>query len=277
MAASAKIKKRKFDQVKFRAAAIAFYSAGRRYLGPGEYQKDTEKYTQAYCHLSGWADAKTVKAAHIVPKSLESPELSYIFGVGDAVLSDPRNALTLYRTIEEALDAGLIALVPLEPKDGEETRWKCVLTDKSQTKQEVKDGFLWKDLDGKELQFLGKHRPAKRYLYFRFVMTYLNCQKEGSKMDWVEDVEAKGMMWPSPGPYLRQSMLIPLARKISDIYLPEAFYGNTTFETAEGSTSQPPDEEKTQVLSLTARIRATQRAVSEKVSDETDSEDDEDD
>lgn len=39
----------------------------------------------------------TMKAAHIVPKSLQSEELSYLFGAGEVELSDPRNgAPTLF-------------------------------------------------------------------------------------------------------------------------------------------------------------------------------------
>jgi hypothetical protein len=39
-----------------------------------------------WCHiLADWLPADSVKAAHLVPKLLESEELSYFFGVGAAV------------------------------------------------------------------------------------------------------------------------------------------------------------------------------------------------
>lgn len=34
-----------------------------------------------------------MKATHIVPKSLESEELSYLFGAGEMNLSEPRNGM----------------------------------------------------------------------------------------------------------------------------------------------------------------------------------------
>jgi hypothetical protein len=36
----------------------------------------------------------------------------------------------------------------------------------------------------------------------------------------------------SHGPYLRKSMMAPLARKASDNFLPESFYGQSTFDQA---------------------------------------------
>jgi hypothetical protein len=38
-----------------------------------------------------WWDSKSVKAAHLVLKSLLGDELSYLFGVGEVILSNPRN------------------------------------------------------------------------------------------------------------------------------------------------------------------------------------------
>jgi hypothetical protein len=34
------------------------------------------------------------------------------------------------------------------------------------------------ELDNKELSFLRENRPARRFLYFRFITTYINAQKE---------------------------------------------------------------------------------------------------
>lgn len=86
MSASAKQKKRKFEQSKFKAAVFDYYNAS----------KTTETNQKlAYCHLTGWHPDGVVKAAHIVPKSLNSEEVSYLFGVGQAVLSDPKNGKCL--------------------------------------------------------------------------------------------------------------------------------------------------------------------------------------
>jgi hypothetical protein len=76
-----------------------------------------------------------------VPKSLGSDEISYLFGVGLALLSNPRNgmpsdsktfgyndvshknvALTLHKNIEEGLDSGVVVFVPMQPNENEEIR-----------------------------------------------------------------------------------------------------------------------------------------------------------
>ena len=46
-----------------------------------------------------------------------------------------------------------------------------------------------KDIDGRELKFLGDNRPARRFLYFRYIMTYLYYKKLG-QLQWVGRVEA---------------------------------------------------------------------------------------
>ena len=101
-------------------------------------------------------------------------------------------------------------------------------------------------------------------------------------MAWVGDVEANGRMWATPGPYLRQSMLISLARKVSDHFLPEVFYEQTTFEEVEADESVTrPQEEAGMVLSLAHRLKEEKEAVVIKTTEVDDSDsddgDDEDD
>ena len=89
------------------------------------------------------------------------------------------------------------------------------------------------------------------------------------------DVEAKGRMWATPGPYLRQSMLISLARKVSDHSLPEVFYEQTTFEEVEADESVTrPQEEAGMVLSLARRLKEQKEAMVKKTMENDDSEND---
>lgn len=74
-------------------------------------------------------------------------------------------------------------------------------------------------------------------------------------MEWIQKVEAKGQMWVFPGPYLRQSMLVSLARKVSNLYLPEAFYQTTTFTEANGCATRTKDEEEDLAMSLAVRVK----------------------
>lgn len=85
MSASGKQRKgKKFDQSAYSKAVLAFYSAVR-HTNSGLVEK--------YCHVTGWQAEKQVKCAHLVPKSLESDELAYLFGVRETILSEPRNGM----------------------------------------------------------------------------------------------------------------------------------------------------------------------------------------
>lgn len=75
--------KQKMKKSKFKREVLEYYHAS----------KMINNKKHAWCHLLGWHDAEFIKAAHIVPKSLQSEEVSYLFGVGEAILSSPRNGM----------------------------------------------------------------------------------------------------------------------------------------------------------------------------------------
>ena len=77
-------KGKRFDQSAYAKAVLSFYGAVRH--SGGQVEK--------YCHLTGWLPEKSVKCAHLVPKSLESDELAYLFGVREAILSEPRYGMS---------------------------------------------------------------------------------------------------------------------------------------------------------------------------------------
>ncbi|KAG0645443.1 hypothetical protein D0Z07_8664 [Hyphodiscus hymeniophilus] len=260
MSASGKQRKgRKFDQTVYSKAVLSFYSAVRT---------TDNGYVEKYCHLTGWLPDKAVKCAHLVPKSLESDELAYLFGVREAVLSEPRNGITLHTVIEGGLDNGWIVLVPDKPKEGEETVWRCVLLDRSIASNMISPGLKWRDIDGRALKFLTPNRPARRYLYLRYVFTFLHQQKLGN-VDWLSRVEARGCIWATPGPYLRKSMLLTLARRISDQFLPEVFY-DSTFTIADGCPQRSPEDEEDLAMGFDHKL---QDALAGKGEDEEGSED----
>jgi hypothetical protein len=146
MGASAKQKKSNFHHSGFREDALKYYNA-----------VDKEGGNKiAYCHLTGWWNADMVKVAHLVPKSLSGEEVSYLFGVGEIVLSDPRNSkdlnhlilllsplpfisldtkpltgISLHKKIEGGLDKGYIVIIPVPDNEVKRTRWKCILVDES--------------------------------------------------------------------------------------------------------------------------------------------------
>jgi hypothetical protein len=73
-----------FEQSTSAKTVLSFYGAVRR-TDSGHVEK--------YCHLTGWLPGKQIKCAYIVPKSLESDELAYLFGAREAALSEPRNGM----------------------------------------------------------------------------------------------------------------------------------------------------------------------------------------
>ena len=95
----------------------------------------------------------------------------------------------------------------------------------------------------KSLQFLNDERPAKRFLYFRFVMTYLiQKRRDHESVAWASQIPSKGYLWATPGSYLRKTLLMSLARRVSDRYLPEAFYKIQTFSGLPYAKDRPEDE-----------------------------------
>jgi len=103
-------------------------------------------------------------------------------------------------------------------------------------------------LDETELVFLTENRPAKRFLYFRFIISYIFAQKNGNQL-FINKMNNDKNFWASPGEYLRKSTLISLARNISGLELPPNILDKTTFE---GTASEETDD----TLVLSAHLRA---------------------
>lgn len=96
------------------------------------------------------------------------------------------------------------------------------------------------DLDGKRLEFLNASRPAKRFLYFRFIITYLNAKRQGNSF-FTNIADSKQGFWASPGPYLRRSTLTSLARNISGCELPPLLLDGNTFEADDAPAHEAED------------------------------------
>jgi len=86
-------------------------------------------------------------------------------------------------------------------------------------------------------------------------MTYLYYKKL-EQLEWASSLEAHGYMWPTPGPYLRRSMLQVLARQVSDRYLPEVFW-KANDGPADMTPERTAEEEEDLALSLMIKIDAT--------------------
>lgn len=67
-------------------------------------------------------------------------------------------------------------------------------------------------------------------------------------------MEARGCVWAIPGPYLRKSMLLTLARRISDKFLPEVFY-ESTFSIADGCPQRSSEDEEDLAIGFDHRVQ----------------------
>ncbi|OBT95023.1 hypothetical protein VE01_07433 [Pseudogymnoascus verrucosus] len=259
------------EQRLYADGVLSYYKS----VKPGPSGNVVEKY----CHLNAqWLHGMCAKCVHIVPKSLESDELAYLFGVREVDLSEPRNGITLETSTHEALEKGWIVIVPDKPRYGGEAIWRCIVVQKSMTSNLLYCRSTWKDIDGRPLEFLNSNRPARRYLYLRYVMTYLQQQRLGN-VEWFDDAKARGYHWGLPGPYLRKSMLIALARRFSDQGLPECFY-ESTFTVADGSPQRSAEEENDLAMALYYKMQDDYAEVTgyrEEYSDKSDGDESDDD
>ncbi|KAI9684503.1 MAG: hypothetical protein M1829_002313 [Trizodia sp. TS-e1964] len=119
--------------------------------------------------------------------------------------------------IERAFDNGDIAIVPFDASQPI-TRWKTVLTNYSRRNSEWNWGHTLGSLEEKELVSVSDHRPASRFLYFKFITTLLRCRAD-RRPGW-EDLWEKfqsGKPWATPAKYPRKSMLLTLAKDTGDL------------------------------------------------------------
>ncbi|KAL4779098.1 hypothetical protein BJX76DRAFT_365523 [Aspergillus varians] len=233
MAASSNQKNaRALNQSQFRKDVAGYYSAN-----------DPNGEKRTWCHVLGLLlPSAEVKAAHLVPKGLSGDEISFLFGAGEVVLSDCRNGITLAANVERRLDEGTIVIVPIPGAITAPTRWMCILLDETKAKETVWAGpytpgdpntkiIRLEDIDKKELKFLGDNRPARRYLFFRYIISCLYAKAKG-KTTVSEKVKRKDF-WPTMGRYLHKSTLVTLARCVSGAELPPSLVEGNTFESEE--------------------------------------------
>ncbi|KAJ5366625.1 hypothetical protein N7541_000566 [Penicillium brevicompactum] len=202
-------------------------------MGVTRYYNLATEYERgsSFCHVLGLFIPETsIAVAYLVPKTMDQAELSRIFGVQyDVLLSDPRNALSLVKPVKYLLEEGVIGIVPTRATGPVPSSWKCVVLDESKNedfvyKRESGQIIRVKDLNDRVLSFLSESRPQCRYLYFRFLLSYLKAKRLE-----LSDVTAKAeaqRSWPLSGEYLNKSALKTFARYVSGHELPDQFsYG----------------------------------------------------
>ncbi|KAI9767050.1 MAG: hypothetical protein M1839_004640 [Geoglossum umbratile] len=201
-------------QTDMREKAIIAYSA---LATKGDIKSYNAGSSWLRCTISGEFKPKIeIKAAHIVPASLGPELVDYVFGNGTGSrLFSTDNCIMLYRGLEQAFDSGNFVIVPADPAERPIRRWKTVLVNESSRNQRIDlstIGHLGL-LDEREIKFPTDYRPAARFLYYHFLTSLLRCryyQQPGWEKVWAK--MKTGQPWPTPGRYLRESMLLCLAK-----------------------------------------------------------------
>ena len=248
-----KAKKKPMSRKSFRKAVIAHLESERPRPDGAEYPREL------FCQVLGYLPEASIKCAHIVPFSFASRELEYLFGVGDSALWSNRNGMMLNKVIEGAFDNGWVAIIPDGSVDSTPTEWKIVLLNNQKRENTVytdpitHNTIRFKGIDGKRLRFCNENRPARRYLYFRYIMAYIHASKE--KFPDLRTKLPPGRIWASPNKpdgYLRSSALQMLAIRIGDTPLPTDLVDAGAIKDAKTSSDQVIDD-KTTALELAHR------------------------
>lgn len=184
---------------------------------------------------------------------MTADEIFYLFGARNDMSTDPpQNGIPLHSVIETAMDSGSLVVVPKELLGS--NSWQTVLVDKARrnlTAYEIGREritpvywrvslFLFLPLSGslltfnqeyenKELSFPSSSRPARRYPYFRFIITYLHAKSAGNK-EFTGSVGFQRSFWASGGQWLNGSTLMSLAQNISGVELPDTIKEDSFFD-----------------------------------------------
>ena len=203
-----------------------FKDTVNEHLGAKKVQGDTEP-SFTWCNVLGsWLPVDSVKCAPIVPLSFNTKDMAHMFGSDEPPLTSRRNGLSLTKKIEMAFDNCWIAIVPVESVDPTPTEWKVVLLNTAEkdstfftdplnfTDRKI---WRWRDIDGRKLHFRNDNRPARRFLYLRYILAWLHAEK--ARWPGFKEKLPSGRIWAGPKKsegYLRKSVLLELAKKTGD-------------------------------------------------------------
>lgn len=186
--------------------------------------------------LSRWVHIETMRGAHIFPWGGGQCLMDAIFARNEdetEELFEPQNGLLLYEFTEEALENGVIALVPDLPHDASESmleewtksdhkEYKVRVMDPTSeaAKREVPNitnpELTWVDLHDKKVEFRTAFRPRARYLYSAFVRSMLRLAWRAPKGQNPSDKKLGRQYWGTKGKWIKRSFLLSIAEELGD-------------------------------------------------------------
>lgn len=208
------------------------------------------KMTTMFCAITGrWHACFWVEVASIVPQAFTSHNLGYVFGEGMEPMNNARNSLVLHADLEFHFNSGTICIVPDGPLDAKPIEWKVVVTAMMFMNTKLFSiGLRLGEIHNKRLTFVNENRPARRYLYFRYVFACFLAIKEG----WAGPGLLRTDLWATPGKgtnYLRRSVVRAFAERIGGEEIPlELLSTNPFSDTTPSTSSEAADAAAAQAL-----------------------------
>ncbi|ERS96144.1 hypothetical protein HMPREF1624_07680 [Sporothrix schenckii ATCC 58251] len=216
-----------------------------------------------------------VVAAHIVNASVGPKTAEALFGERQDHIWNPRNGLLVCKGYEELLDKAKAIILPASD-DPEETEFVLHLLTRNLGER---NAIFWtyEDLHRRPLKFLNGFRPARKYLYFKAIVSLLRRQRAEIDECWANldnlPPVAKSY-WGSPGKYLRNSILYVFAREYGILTAADAklFWGVDAADVMAGLSID--DKKTAQALATQATAAVFAREDEEKESNDDDNDDD---
>ncbi|KAK0631128.1 hypothetical protein B0T17DRAFT_530220 [Bombardia bombarda] len=228
----------------FRENAIKWYDA--------QAKKGKEGNDLIWCHVScAWYEATSMKAAHIVPHFVSPSFGEILFGSTSEAVDQPGNALLLHQKIEGWFDKHQLVIVPVDANTLPITKWQTDIISPSILHTQYDRENCGRHLHERELEFKNEKRPVSRFMYFHFIMTLIrikDLKQDGWEKTWAKYHYQRP--FPTPGPYMRQSMLLALATYIdvTDLNIVDSWIRDNGFESQLSLSTEEATEAARRVI-----------------------------
>lgn len=113
----------------------------------------------------------------------------------------------------------------LEENIGDRPAWEPCRKNMANSSEEQQEGFYQKYMPS----FRNEIWPAKRFLYFRFMITYI-FYNQNWIIEFADNIDHLENFWPTPGPYIWRSMLVSLVSNISGCEISSNLLTESTFQ-----------------------------------------------
>ena len=125
--------------------------------------------------------------------------------------------ILIHESVERAFDKVVFVLLPVDSEEQPIKRWKIQLINDSAVDTDMGRTTL-KSLNGTEVDFKTEARPASRFLYYHFVVSLLRNKlyRQPGWETYLTELPT-GRPFATPGKYLRESMLLTLARHAGNL------------------------------------------------------------